>query len=236
MWLGFGTDNGSNPVLVREAGKLKMNPEMNYGNAHEALWKRARRTALERKLHGTRPRTGEYAAIDSYAQRVDRQRALAGWLWDQEFDLHITINSNDPRLGYGHGRDALKKFDALVDRYFLGKKWCRFDSNNRTLFFAVPEHGGGELHYHILMKLRPKARRDRKKLRRFIRLLTGLLKSKKIFPRGDAHVHRLTGRSEIEECDRQLLTACYVAKGLWREDDFSHCVLSSELHSGHRVT
>jgi hypothetical protein len=59
----------------------------------------------------------------------ERQRALdraferakfAQWLYEQEFDFMITINSNDPTLNYARARDAFKRFDAVLDRYFLG--------------------------------------------------------------------------------------------------------------------
>ena len=150
----------------------------------ELVSERARRRAIERALHARRPTLDEFTSISGYAKRLERQRELAFWLWDHEFDWLVTINSNDPNSNYKRGRQALKKFDALIDRYFLGKHWCKIESGKRTLFFAVPEHGGGELHYHILLKFPRNARRDPCRLRNFIRCLSQKLQCKRIFSWG----------------------------------------------------
>jgi hypothetical protein len=203
--------------------KKRFGPREEYGLM-------ARRRGLEMMLCARKPRADEDPSLDGYAMRLQRRRELAFWLSEREFDWMVTINPNDPRFDHKRGRTALKKFGALTDRYFLGKRWCRFKPSARTFFFAVPEHSGGELHYHLLLKLPTKAFRDSTRIRRFIRTLNGKLQSKRIVPRGDAHVLRLSGRGEIQDSLKQRDTVCYVAKGLWRSDDYDNCVLSTEFH------
>src|SRR5690242_11449932 len=76
-------------------------------------------------------------ALASYIQRLHRCRELARWLWDCEFDFFVTINSNDISTSHEQGRLAIKKFGAILDRYFLGKKWAGLDSNERTFFVGI---------------------------------------------------------------------------------------------------
>jgi hypothetical protein len=191
---------------------------------------RARQRAIARKLDATVPFRAELTSLSSYAKRLASQQQLAQWLWEREFDFMVTLNSNDFRCDYHRGRTALKKFDALINRHLLGKRWYKSPSEQRTLFLAVPEHAGGELHYHVLLKLPPKAKHNPLRARRFLRSLTQKIRAKKIFPHGDAHVLHLTRGGEIEICQRQFCTACYVVKRLWRSDEWENYVLSKEFH------
>jgi len=132
---------------------------MQIDTVYDPLSQKARERAFERAFQA-KSGTAEFASIRSYANRRKRQRALALWLFDKEFDLFITLNSNDPFLNYEQGRAALKKLGALLDHYFLGRKWWNYESNRRTYFVAIPEHGGGELHYHVLVRIPTNALRD----------------------------------------------------------------------------
>src|SRR5579864_5093758 len=163
-------------------------------SASEPLWKRARRRAIDRVIRSKKiPKAS-----------LSRQRVLALWLLNQNCDWHLTINSNDPRFDHARGRVALKRLDALLDRRFLGKRWYKYPSSERTLFFAIPEYAGGEIHYHILVKLPLKARCNRAKALRFAKTLTGKIRQKQIFPCGDAHATALIGRNELESSERHF--------------------------------
>jgi hypothetical protein len=142
----------------------------------------------------------------------------------------ISINSNSPNFTYDSGRVALRKFGALLDRCLLGKHWWRMPSKERTLFFAVPEFAGGELHYHISVRLPAKAQRDPNRVLKLRHGLTLQLRKKRIFPCGDADVKVLTEGTEIEVAWRQVNVACYVVKDLWRPDAWENCILSTEFH------
>ena len=136
-------------------------------NTTEREQELARRRGIERMLHA-RHAPDEPVTLNSYQRRLRRQRDLALWTADREFDLLISINSNSPNFTYDSGRTALRKFGALLDRCLLGKHWWRMPSKERTLFFAVPEFAGGELHYHISLRLPAKAREIRKEYRSFV--------------------------------------------------------------------
>ena len=191
---------------------------------------RARLRAIERALHAKRPRSDEHASIGSYQKRLERQCALAGWLWDQEFDLKVTLNSNDIGFDYERGSEAIRKLGAFIDRCLLGKDWWAFKSRERTFFFAVPEHAGGELHYHVLLKLPPAARSNPHRLGKLRHRLTENLRKKRIFPHGDAHVEPLSGGAEIDNWLPQFKIACYVVKGLWHQEEWDNCIVSTQFH------
>ena len=101
----------------------------------------------------------ESATLDSYIQRLHRCRKMASFIWDCEPDYFITINSNNPHMTYEKCYIEIKKFGALLDWYFLGKKWSEVDSQKRTFFIAIPETAGGELHYHVLVRVPPKSKK-----------------------------------------------------------------------------
>lgn len=197
----------------------------------QPLWRRARYRAVERALFANRPATDGDAPLRSYSNRVARLGDLALWLWEQEFDAMITINSNDTHFDYRRGRSALKKLDAFLDHFFLRKSWCKYPSPQRTLFFAVPEHAGGELHYHIFIKIPSMSRRSLSQLTNIRPTLTEVLQAKKIFPRGDADMRRLSGFSESRDSWHRFRTACYVVKGLWQAVEWEQCLIGSEFHN-----
>lgn len=202
----------------------------------EPFWKHARRRAVERMLYARLPSEHDRYSMWSYRERLARQRSLATWLWDQEFDCMVTINSNDPLFSFERGRFALKGFGALLDRYFLGKRWCEIESRQRTFFVAVPESAGGELHYHILLRFPPKPRRDSTQIARFMRQLTAKLKAKRIFPRGDVHIQSFQGRSGEIDSYHQLCTISYVVKHRWKADlKDCDCIISSEFHLARKI-
>lgn len=197
---------------------------------YDPLSQKARERAIERAFQA-KGGPKEFAGMASYAKRRKRQRELALWLWDQEFDFLLTINSNDPFLSYAGGRVALRKLGGLIDRYFLGKHWCKHESSKRTFFVAVPESRGGELHYHVLLRIPGRAnKRNVCKLR--AHLTQRLVQHKRIFRRGDVDVQRITGINEVMDSGRQFKTACYVVKDLWDPEASEQWVISTEFHTG----
>jgi hypothetical protein len=205
---------------------MKQSPR---GMTTEPIWMRPRRRAIERALHRKSQRPAESASIRSYPKRLERQRELAMWLVNYDFDYLLSINSNDVDFGYERGRGAVRKLDALLNRLFLGKNWYKSRTKDRVFMFAVPESAGGEIHYHILIKLPPKARANPRKRWNLGRGLTRKLRCKKIFPHGDAQLDRLSGHDEISDSLRQFDTICYVVKALWHSDSWDNCILSSEF-------
>ena len=196
---------------------------------YDALCERARQRAMAR-MFPVPNRLGEVAAMDSYTKQIERRRAQARWLWEQDFDYFITLNSNDPYVDYDDGRRALKKLDALIDRYLLGKQWQKYASSKRTLFFAVPEHSGGELHYHLLLKLPRCAKWDVLRIRFLGSYLKQNVRRKHVFRAGDVDVRRLTGFNEVTDSINRFRTACYVAKRLWDLDSSQQWIVSTEFH------
>lgn len=204
-------------------------------NQQESYRQRARQRAIERALRASHPQADGPTSMTSYRQRLNRQRGLAGWFWDLEPDFFVSVNSNDPNFTYARGRTAIRELDALIDRHVLGRNWCEFHSPERTLIVAIPEWAGGELHYHLLVKLPPKAQQEFQMFRDFGRRLTKQIQRKKIFPKGDAKVDQLVGNGETVDSLNQLKAACYVAKDLWREDNASNVIVSNEFHPTRRV-
>jgi hypothetical protein len=207
-----------------------MNRIESCGEQWASSCERARQREIRRRLYAYRPPANEYEPLTSYRHCLDRQRESARWLLDLDFDFWVSMNSNDSTFTFERGRIAVRKFGALVDHHLLGRRWQRFQSQERTFFVAVPEHADGELHYHILLKLPRKARQKFQRFQDFGQGLTRKLKRKRIFPRGDAKVDQLTGHGDVADLENQLKTVCYTAGDLWMEENWNNMIISSEFH------
>jgi hypothetical protein len=208
--------------------------EKQGAGAHSVV-NQARRRAIERKLCAVRLTPGTSANTGTYPKKLELQRAIALMLWDKEFDYMITLNSNDYRFNHERGRVAIKRFGALVDRCLLGGSWFKYPSRERTFFIAVPEYRGAEWHYHILLKVPRSAKRYPSRMKKLRRVIRTHIQTKRILPRGDADIKRLTGVSDIEDTGHQFEVACYVVKDLWKPGHWENCIFSTEFHpSGQR--
>jgi hypothetical protein len=230
---GRNNDDQKNSADRRErkrSGLKRFAAAVLRSNKNRAKKKSARvvRAYIRQKLYKKRSLGPEDKNQSSYSKKRRQEKLAELLLSKTRFDLFMTVNSNDPRLTYGRGRIALRKLDAIMDRYFLGKRWCRFPSEQRTFFIAVPERGAdGDLHYHLLVRIPPKLKTVSEKLKTVHRCINKRnLQRKKIFPRGDVHT-RMLKRNDLSA---QVSVACYVVKRLWREESWANWMLSTELH------
>ncbi len=174
------------------------------------------------------PATGR--SLTAHPEAIKLQKAMAFVFCNLEADFFITIGSNDPRMNYWRARSEIKKLDALIDHYFLGKNWSRMPSVERALFAAVTEQRCGPPHHHILLRVPPSAVSSDVWLREFPQFLKTIHRRKKIFPRGDIDVKRITGKGDLEDFLAQLDIGCYLAKDLWKHENIERILISTEFH------
>lgn len=83
------------------------------------------------------------------------------WLLETEWTYFVTLNPNINTPLYRVSpdfiqkqRSFLKRWQAKIDRRFLGPRWQRKPPSLRTRFVAFPERGpkGDLLHWHCLLK------------------------------------------------------------------------------------
>jgi len=90
---------------------------------------------------------------DSYEARLDRLRNWFLFALDQNFEMMVTIQFNE-KLNEGQLRAKLKRFDAFVNRYYLGREWAKFQAGERAFFLAFAEANisGSDVHTHLLLR------------------------------------------------------------------------------------
>ena len=98
------------------------------------------------------------SGLDSYRARLDRQRNWFMFVLEQCFEMMVTIQFNES-LTEAQFRARVKRFDAFLNRYFLGRKWASFKAEDRVFFLAFGEanSSGSHVHAHILLR-RPQGR------------------------------------------------------------------------------
>ena len=67
---------------------------------------------------------------------------------EQQPNYFVTLAFNDYQTPYVADR-KLKKFSALLDGFYLGRKFYKKPIEERTLFFAFAEHMESNFHYHL---------------------------------------------------------------------------------------
>jgi hypothetical protein len=102
-------------------------------------WRAEARARLDARRFPTPKLEAEpYPVSDSLQERLVRQRAIFRGAADQDPEFHVTLKFNDC-LDQNQVYKRLRRFDALLDHFFLGKNWARFASADRTFFIAFIE-------------------------------------------------------------------------------------------------
>jgi hypothetical protein len=190
--------------------------------ASSPVWLRAKRRLIDRRIY--------YEQTFQTPLELEMRRQLAWWLYDQHFDCMATINTNQATIGFARARHVLSVLGAATDWYFLGRHWHRFNSAERTFFVAVPERGGGELHYHVLLR-KPGPVTSVEKMRHLEEFLSAKLKRPRLFPAGDVDVRLIKwwGNPLAAEFQHSMYVL-YCMKRLWRKEHWDNVVFSSEFH------
>ena len=116
----------------------------------------------------------KYIAQNSTALRADRQRAMFLFALHQEPEVFLTLKLNQ-QLSEVVMRDRLRRFDAVLNRFFLGRRWHRYPSEERVWYVGFVERdrdGSGSAHVHYLMRPPNRGKRlPRRMLRRSLSIL-----------------------------------------------------------------
>ena len=168
---------------------------------------------------------------DSYQLRIERQRAMFLWVREQDPHLFLTLKFNRP-LSEIALRDRLRRFDALLNRRFLGRRWHRYPSEDRVWYVAFVERdrdGSGALHIHYLMRLPPRLGNIAawKLGRGSSVVLTEEVRKgcNRVAPAGDVVSFALD--------DGNIGPVAYALKGLKKRWNHDQWFLSTEFHPGH---
>lgn len=87
-----------------------------------------------------------------YRSRRQLRRAYQEWLAQMDVDLFVTLSLPE-NTGVGHARRKLRYWLACIDSHYLGARWARRPSAERTEAFIFAESIDANLHYHCLMRL-----------------------------------------------------------------------------------
>ena len=163
-----------------------------------------------------------------FVRRIELQRAFFRLAVDQKPDLSITLKLNT----VCNVRNKLKQFGAILDRYFLGRNWCKRPSADRFFFVAFIEpdrDATGAQHAHLLVRL-PTSTRERWRKRPWkatllSERLTSLIRRKGM-PAGNVHIRLIKSEWEAESA------ASYAVKNAKRQEwNSANFILSTEFSS-----
>jgi hypothetical protein len=167
-----------------------------------------------------------------FPESVETQRAAFAWLaFEHEFEFMVTIQFGQA-LNDGQIHAAIGRFGALLDRYWLGRAWARYASDERAFFVATIERGKkGNSHVHMLLR-RPHAVaarftraiwREELQAKVLSDVITDSARRKGICPFGDVLFERLFN---------QVGGAAYVLKKFGGRNS-TELILSHEFHPRH---
>ena len=138
----------------------------------------------------------------------------------------ISAHGADYAVGLAFNREvtirgARERFGALlahIDSFYLGRKWAKFPSDERTLAFAVMEHVESNLHLHAVMNL-PRDRPNRS-----VTNAETLIPAewKKLVPAGSCDIKPITDLRGA---------ASYMTKELNNPRNWDHFIISTEFHN-----
>jgi hypothetical protein len=174
---------------------------------------------------------GRYS-VDPVPAQIARQRAMFWFALQQEPEFLVTIKFNDS-LDDLQIQKRLRLFDAMLDRFFLGKRWAGFPSETRTFFIAFVERDRTSSGSHVHMLLRrpcnPKAEPmpPWKEPVFLSSWFTRLGRGKGVCPRGDIKFQLFA-----REDDQEQATS-YALKDQDNDDGWNPqagFILSSEFH------
>ena len=95
---------------------------------------------------------------NSLTQNKRIRSALREMIMEQGADYFVTAVFNS-ETNFGGAWNSLKDWHARIDRRLLGKHWQQKEPDERTFFWAFPEHPDSNLHYHLMVKLSDPAKR-----------------------------------------------------------------------------
>lgn len=184
-------------------------------------------------------------------QQEEYKNSLVSFLMRQDFNYFITLNFfvpgssltpqwlegwakpgtpqvfkpalNDAPVSYETARKAFKRWQAQVDREFLGRMWSRQSSDDRLFFFAFPELGrkssrtDSNLHYHLLARV-PYAQAE------FVPCAKRRWEN--VCPSGQADIQKINNTN-----DDHFRTRSYATKCIMADDGISHFIISTEFQT-----
>ena len=148
-----------------------------------------------------------------YQSRRELRRAYEEWLAQMDVDLFVTL-SLAKNIGVDRARRKLRLWLAFVDSHYLGARWTRRPSSERTKAFIFAESVDTNLHYHALMKLPYRGQLESLEVRaatleRFWR---------KIEWRGTCHVDWVRDAGAAEYVTKQLVRPGYLEQIILAND------------------
>jgi len=87
-----------------------------------------------------------------YHSRRQLRRAYQEWLAQMDVDLFVTLSLSE-NIGVDHARRKLRHWLACIDSHYLGARWARRPSSERTKALIFAESIDTNLHYHSLIGL-----------------------------------------------------------------------------------
>ena len=183
-------------------------------------WRSAAREGIRERLEAIlfpSPRflNENFPSADSYQERLRRRKALFGWIIGQDFDFAVTMQFGED-LDDARVAAAVRRFAAILDHYWLGRHWCRYQPCDRTFFVGTVEEGPkrGNTHVHLLLRLPPSVPRStgwrrQEQSRCYSLVFSDLGRRKGVCPRGDIRFDLLR-----DEYDKWLATS-YALKDVY---------------------
>ena len=160
---------------------------------------------------------------------------MFAWAWTLDVQVFLTIRFNQ-ELSDAALHDRMKKFDALLNRLFLGRSWHKYPSAERVLwlaFFERDRNGTAAVHAHVPMRLpRKVGAMAAWKWPLLGRVLTQKVRAKHIAPCGDVVCSALD--NEIEQ-SRAIAYAAkeFEMKTAWSRE--SSWMISEQFHAVSRT-
>ena len=77
--------------------------------------------------------------------------AMVEWLQNEPFNFAFTANFNRP-TNFVAAKKVFERWQRIVDRKVLGRKWQEAPTEQRLFWIAFPEHPASNLHYHMLVR------------------------------------------------------------------------------------
>jgi hypothetical protein len=100
----------------------------------------------------------QFIPSEGHFERQTLAAAFSEWLCVLDVDQFVTLTFNR-EWTLNPVRHQYRNLLASLDRQFLGRRWCRRSSYERTFAIAVAENRSSNLHLHALMRLPEAGRR-----------------------------------------------------------------------------
>jgi hypothetical protein len=94
----------------------------------------------------------QFIPYEGYSERKQLAHNYASWLAQMNFDLFVTLNFNTERNIKGV-RHQYGQWLARIDRKYLGPKWYRKPTVERTFAIGIIENPRSNIHIHSLVTL-----------------------------------------------------------------------------------